>query len=68
MTLAIMIPVALTLLIALVIFYAGDPKGGGSGLGDRADATEPQELRGPTQWENRDRSSDSSASGASGPS
>ena len=66
MNLVIMIPAALIVLIALVIFYSRRSKGGGSGLGDRADATEPQELRGSTQWENRDRNSGSSASGASG--
>ncbi len=64
MNLVIMLPVALIILVAVIIFYSRRSKAGGSGLGERPDATEPQELRGSNQWETRERSSGSSTSGA----
>ena len=52
MNLVILIPVVL-LLVALIVFFSRRNKAGGSGLGDRSDATERPELRGENQWRNR---------------
>lgn len=55
MSLVILIPVVL-LLVALVLIFSRRNKAGGSGLGDRSDATERPELRGSEQWKTRDTS------------
>lgn len=52
MSLIIFIPIVV-LLVALVIYFGRRHKAGGSGLGDRSDATEPTELRGDEQWKHR---------------
>jgi hypothetical protein len=51
MNLAFLFPTVILVALIVWIFYSRRSKGaGGSGLGDRSDATEPRELRGPEQW------------------
>jgi hypothetical protein len=52
MNLVILIPVVL-LVVALVLIFGRRHKAGGSGLGDRSDATERPELRGTEQAKDR---------------
>ncbi len=52
MNMALLIPIALVVLVLLMIAYRRKGRGG-SGLGDRSDATERPELRGNAQWRNR---------------
>lgn len=54
MNLIILIPIVV-LVVALVIYFGRRHKAGGSGMGDRSDATEPPELRGTEQWKKRAR-------------
>lgn len=52
MSLVILIPLGL-ILLALILYFSRRQKSGGSGLGDRSDATERPELRGTEQWKDR---------------
>jgi hypothetical protein len=53
MNLVILIPVVL-IVLGLVIYFGRRNKAGGSGMGDRSDATERPELRGSEQWKRRE--------------
>ena len=52
MNLLYLIPVVIVV-TALVIYFGRRHRAGGSGLGDRSDATERPELRGDVQWKDR---------------
>lgn len=52
MSLIYLIPV-IVLVLAVVIYFGRRHKAGGSGLGDRSDATERPELRGSEQAKDR---------------
>lgn len=52
MNLLILIPLVV-LVVAFVLYFGRRHRAGGSGLGDRRDATERPELRGDAQWKDR---------------